>query len=569
MRVSLVYHCVIISSMAEFSDEKADKRIDELRKKEEEELAIILSAKYGIEYLDLSRISIETDALRLIPEPEARGAKVAVFDAVGRKLKVATLSPESDATKLAIEDLHRKNYETTLFMVSKSSLERAWGRYKEISFASETKAGVLDISSEEIESFVSKVRSLEDVQKLIEDVLSQNKSYRISRILEIVLAGALSMGASDVHIEPEEKYARLRYRLDGVLTDIVKFNIETYLLVLSRIKLLSRLKLNLKNEAQDGRFSIKISDQEIEIRTSVLPGAYNESIVLRLLNPKSIAVPMEELGIPSNLFQILEREIKRPDGMILNTGPTGSGKTTTLYAFLKKIYSTEIKIITIEDPIEYHLEGVTQSQVDHKEYTFASGLRSALRQDPDVIMVGEIRDEETAETAINSALTGHLVLSTLHTNSAAGTYPRLIDLGVNPKVINSAINVAIAQRLLRKVCSACAKQISIEENIKGKIKEIFNNAPNLPENIQFETMPQAIGCEKCSGLGYKGRIGIFEAIFKSEELNKIVNENPSESEIEKVQAKQGIMNLRQDGFVKILTGVTTLEELRRVIDIGF
>ena len=324
--------------MIDFDEDKADKKIDELHKKEEEELAQMLSEKYGIDYLDLSRLSIETDALRLVPEPEARQAKVAIFDAVGKKLKVAVLSPDSDATKSIVEDLARKNYETTLYMVSKGSLERAWGRYKEISFASETKAGVLDISSEEIEGFVSKVRSLVDVQKLIEDVLSQNKSYRISRILEIVLAGALSMGASDVHIEPEEKYARLRYRLDGVLTDIVRFNMETYLLVLSRIKLLSRLKLNLKNEAQDGRFSIKISDQEIEIRTSVLPGAYNESIVLRLLNPKSIAVPMEELGIPPKLYELLQREIKRPDGMILNTGPTGSGKTTTLYAFLKKIY---------------------------------------------------------------------------------------------------------------------------------------------------------------------------------------------------------------------------------------
>lgn len=555
--------------MIDFNDEKADKKIDELRKKEEEELAMILSAKYGVEYLDLSRVSIETDALRLVPEPEARLAKLAIFDAVGRKLKVAVLAPESDATKQILEDLARKNYETTLYMVSKDSLERAWSRYKEISFASETKSGVLDISSEEIEGFVSKVRALTDVQKLIEDVLAQKKSYRISRILEIVLAGALSMGASDVHVEPEENYTRLRYRLDGVLTDIVRFDKETYTLLLSRIKLLSRLKLNLKNEAQDGRFSIKISGDEIEIRTSVLPGAYSESIVLRLLNPKSIQVPMEELGIPPKLFEILEREIRRPDGMILNTGPTGSGKTTTLYAFLRKVHSPEIKIITIEDPIEYHLEGITQSQVDHKEYTFASGLRSALRQDPDVIMVGEIRDEETAETAINSALTGHLVLSTLHTNSAAGTYPRLIDLGVNPKVINSAINVAIAQRLLRKVCTACVIQEKIEDSLKNKIKEILKDAPSLPENIQYETMPKAVGCEKCSGLGYKGRIGIFEAILKSEEINKVINENPSESEVEKVAKSQGIMSMREDGLVKILTGVTTLEELRRVIDIQF
>lgn len=555
--------------MVDFDEDKANKRIDDLHKKEEEDLAQMLSEKYGVEYLDLSRISIETDALRLIPEPDARAAKLAIFDAVGRKLKVAVLSPENDATKVALEDLGRRNYQATLYMVSKNSLERAWARYREISFASETKAGVLDISSEEIEGFVSKVRSLADVQKLIEDVLSQNKSYRISRILEIVIAGALSMKASDVHVEPEEKYTRLRYRLDGVLTDIVHFDQETFQLLLSRIKLLSRLKLNLKNAAQDGRFSIKIAEEEIEIRTSLLPGAYSESVVLRILNPDAIAVSMEDLGIPENLFKILEREIKRPDGMILNTGPTGSGKTTTLYAFLKKVQTPEIKIITIEDPIEYHLEGITQSQVDHKEYTFASGLRSALRQDPDVIMVGEIRDEETAETAINSALTGHLVLSTLHTNSAAGTFPRLIDLGINPKVINSAINVALAQRLLRKVCSACVTQETIPEKAKEAIKKELANAPNKPENIQFETMPKAVGCDKCSGLGYKGRIGIFEAILKSDELNKVIDSDPSETAIAKVAEIQGIMTMRQDGLVKVLSGTTTLEELSRVIDLGF
>jgi type II secretory ATPase GspE/PulE/Tfp pilus assembly ATPase PilB-like protein len=555
--------------MVDFDEDKANKRIEDLHKKEEEDLAQMLSEKYGVEYLDLSRISIETDALRLIPEPDARAAKIAIFDAVGRKLKVAVLSPENDATKVALEDLGRRNYQTTLYMVSKNSLERAWARYREISFASETKAGVLDISSEEIEGFVSKVRSLADVQKLIEDVLSQNKSYRISRILEIVIAGALSMKASDVHVEPEEKYTRLRYRLDGVLTDIVHFDQETFQLLLSRIKLLSRLKLNLKNAAQDGRFSIKIAEEEIEIRTSLLPGAYSESVVLRILNPDAIAVSMEDLGIPENLFKILEREIKRPDGMILNTGPTGSGKTTTLYAFLKKVQTPEIKIITIEDPIEYHLEGITQSQVDHKEYTFASGLRSALRQDPDVIMVGEIRDEETAETAINSALTGHLVLSTLHTNSAAGTFPRLIDLGINPKVINSAINVAIAQRLLRKVCSACVVQETIPEKTKEAIKKELANAPNKPDNLQFEVMPKAVGCDKCSGLGYKGRIGIFEAILKSDELNKVIDSDPSETAIAKVAEIQGIMTMRQDGLVKVLSGTTTLEELSRVIDLGF
>lgn len=555
--------------MVTFDEDKQNKKIEDLLRREEEALAETLSKKYGVEYLDLSRTSIETDALRLISEPEARNAKVAIFDAVGRKLKVAVLSPENDAAKSLVEDLKRKNYEIAEYMVSKASLERAWGRYREISFASETKAGVLDISNEEMEVFVSKVRSLEDVKILIEEVLAEKKSLRISRILEIILSGALSMGASDIHVEPEDEYVRLRYRLDGVLTNIVNFDKETFQLLLSRIKLLSRLKLNVKNAAQDGRFSIKISGDEIEIRTSLLPGAYSESVVLRILNPKAISVPMEELGIPKRLYEILDKEINKPDGMVLNTGPTGSGKTTTLYAFLKKIHSPDIKIVTIEDPIEYHLPGIVQTQVDHKDYTFSSGLRSTLRQDPDVIMVGEIRDEETAETAVNAALTGHLVLSTLHTNSAAGTYPRLIDLGINPKVMNSAINVALAQRLVRKVCRECAAEIEIPEEKKKLIKEALADAPGIPDNLNFEKMLGAKGCERCGNIGYKGRIGIFEAIVKTEELNKIINEDPSEDKIAALAKKQGIMTLKQDGLVKVLQGVTTLEELTRVVDLGF
>ncbi len=553
--------------MISFDEDKANKKVDDLLKKEEEDLAVILSQKYGVEYLDLSRISIETDALRLLPEDQARLAKVAIFEITNKKLKIASLSPESDSTKSALDDLKRKGYEIELYMVSKASLERAWARYKEISFASETKAGVLDISNEEIESFLSKVHTLEDVVKLIEGVLNQNKSYRISRILEIVISGALALGASDVHVEPEETDTRLRYRLDGVLTDILRFDKETFQLLLSRIKLLSRLKLNVKNLPQDGRFSIKVSGEEIEIRTSLLPGAYSESVVMRILNPKSIQVPMEELGIPEKLFNILDHEIKKPNGMLLTTGPTGSGKTTTLYAFLRRIHNPEIKVITIEDPIEYHLKGIVQTQVDHKQYTFAGGLRSALRQDPDVIMVGEIRDAETAEIAIQSANTGHFVLSTLHTNSAAGAFPRLIDLDVNPKIISSTVNMVLAQRLLRKLCKNCAKEITPTPEQKKFIDSIVDGITDKLKDLQTEKIWEAVGCEKCSGLGYKGRIGIYEAIKMDEQIDKIINQNPSEAEIEKIAKTQGIMNLKEDGVVKVLQGVTTLDELARVVDL--
>ena len=291
-------------------------------------------------------------------------------------------------------------------------------------------------------------------------------------MLEIILAGALSADASDIHIEPQEKQVRLRFRLDGVLHDILLFDYKIYNLILSRIKLVSGLKLNIHNQAQDGRFSIKINEGATEVRTSVIPEAYGESIVLRILNPKSISISFDALGIDKDLMNILEKELKKPNGMILTTGPTGSGKTTTLYAFLRKIYTPETKIITLEDPVEYHLPNIVQTQVEESiGYSFSAGLRSVLRQDPDIIMVGEIRDLETAKTAINSALTGHLVLSTLHTNNAAGTIPRLVDLGVNPASIAPAVNISMAQRLVRKLCGKCKEKQPASESESATIKK--------------------------------------------------------------------------------------------------
>jgi type IV pilus assembly protein PilB len=394
------------------------------------------------------------------------------------------------------------------------------------------------------------------------------KSYRVSRILETILAGALSTEASDIHIEPEESYIRLRYRLDGVLVNVIEFDSETYSLLLSRIKLLSGLKLNIKKDAQDGRFSVHFGNSEIEIRTSVLPGAYNESIVMRLLNPKTISIPMEQLGIPKKLLSVIENEITKPDGMLLTTGPTGSGKTTTLYAFLKKVHNPGVKIITIEDPIEYHLPGIVQTQTNDKGYTFLEGLRSALRQDPDIIMVGEIRDKETASIAINSSLTGHLVFSTLHTNSAAGSFPRLIDLGINPKIMSSSINIALAQRLLRKLCENCKKEIVIEGDSKKKIEEILGSIVDKNEiPTKTNKMFVHVGCEKCNMTGYKGRIGIYEGMKLTPEVNKAISENSNEEEIAKAAIPQGILTMKQDGVLKILNGITTLDELERVISI--
>jgi len=554
--------------MIEFNEDKQNLKVQALRKQEEEDLAQILSKKYDIPYIDLSGIPINTDALRLIPEEEARKNEMAGFNIIGKKVQVALFAPQREEAQASLKTLENKGYIVIPYITSSTSLEKAWSRYAEISFAAETKAGSLDISTEEIESFLKEVKTIEDVTRLITDALALKRAYRTSKILSIIMAGSLATKASDIHIEPEESYVRLRYRLDGVLIDTLKFDLDTYNLLLSRIKLLSNLKLNIKDNAQDGRFSVKIENQDIEIRTSLLPGAYGESIVMRVLNPKSISVPMEELGMPEKLLGIIQHEIKKPNGMLLTTGPTGSGKTTSLYAFIKKIYSPEIKVITIEDPVEYHLPGIVQTQVEvKKDYTFANGLRSALRQDPDVIMVGEIRDSETAEIAINASLTGHLVFSTLHTNDAPGAFPRLIDLGINPKVLTSAISIVIAQRLIRKICKSCIYQIELPKERLEIVQRIIDSMPEDEKPKGELKFYAGKGCPVCNNTGYAGRIGIYEGVLTDANIEKIVEENPSEREIRKAARPQGILTMTQDGVKKILTGITSLDELERVVDL--
>ncbi len=565
----LLWHvCGIIYHMIQFNEDKQNRKVADLLKREEEELVQLLSAKYGIEYVDLSTISINTDALRLIDEKTSRENKIAGYALVDKRVKLAVRNPEDQKVVEISDDLKKKGYEPILSIVSTASLEKAWAAYKDLSFAYETKAGFLEVSSEEIGNIIKEAKGLPAIITILGNTLAMKKSYRVSRILETIIAGALATDASDIHIEPEEEYIRLRYRLDGVLVNAINFDKETYNLLLSRIKLLSGLKLNIKKDAQDGRFSVHIGTDDIEIRTSILPGAYNESIVMRILNPKTISIPMEELGIPKKLLAVLEREITKPNGMLLTTGPTGSGKTTTLYAFLKKVHNPGVKIITIEDPIEYHLPGIVQTQVNDKGYTFLEGLRSALRQDPDIIMVGEIRDGETAGIAINSSLTGHLVFSTLHTNSSAGSFPRLIDLGINPKIMSSAINIALAQRLIRRLCPFCKKSLAIEGEVKRKVDMILES---IVDKTEIPPMPASLftagGCEKCNQTGYKGRIGIYEGMKLNDEVNKVIEYNSSEEEIAKASAAQGILTMTQDGIIKVLNGITSLDELERVIAI--
>jgi type II secretory ATPase GspE/PulE/Tfp pilus assembly ATPase PilB-like protein len=553
--------------MTVFNEKKQDERLKELRLREEEQLAEMLSKKYGIEYVDLTSKAVDTDALRLVNEPEAKQNEIAPFHKVNKQLWVAMRAPERPEALKSIETLERLGYSVRRFIVSKASLEHAWDRYHDISYATETEAGILTLSNETIQEMLGKLKTLADVRAEIQSHAGSKDTHRISRVLEIIMAGALSLGASDIHLEPEENGVRMRYRLDGVLVEALIFDAATYALISSRLKLLAGLKLNIKNAAQDGRFSIVVGGKEIEIRTSILPGNYAETIVMRVLDPTTIALPMEALGFDKYLMDIFNKEIAKPNGMILNTGPTGSGKTTTLYAFLNRVATPEIKIITIEDPVEYHLNGIVQTQVS-KDYTFAEGLRSTLRQDPDIIMVGEIRDEEVASTAINASLTGHLVFTTLHTNDAAGTFPRLIDMGVNADILGAAVTTAMAQRLVRRLCPNCRQETPIEGKDRETMDKLLKNIPHseeLPQNRDKMWLPK--GCDKCHGLGYKGRIAVVEVILMDSAIEECVRHSSSERDIWHAAKPQKIRRMAQDGAVKILQGVTALEELARVVDL--
>lgn len=554
-----------------FDEDKKNQQLKQMRQEEDERLVRLLSDRYSIPYVNLSTVSINTDALRLLDQEESAKSECVIFDIVGKKLFLAIYNPSNPNIESTVDGLKRKGYEIVFHIASVYSIEKAFNLYKDLSFAVETEAGSLDISNNEIESLAKKTQSLDDVKVFIQEALQEKKSHRLSKLLAVIMAGGLATKSSDIHIEAEDSYSLLRYRIDGVLIETARFDLETYHSLLSRLKLLSGLKLNIKENAQDGRFTIKIYTSDVEIRVSTIPGSYGESIVMRILNPKSISSGLEDLGMSKKLYDIVMKEISRPNGLILLTGPTGSGKTTTLYAFLKKTMSPEYKIITIEDPVEYHLPGVVQTQVDeHKGYTFGEGLRSILRQDPDIILVGEIRDSETASTAIQASLTGHLVFSTLHTNNAAGTYTRLIDLGADPKTLTSSLHLAIAQRLVRTLCPVCKKLTDTTDRQKRIIQETIDSLEGYEERDEIKEIPkqlyQAVGCKECNNTGYKGRIGIHEGILSDEKIENIIAMNPSEREIKEAALDQKLISMKQDGIIKIIKGITTIDELERVVD---
>jgi len=550
-----------------FDTKHTDMKLSEVREREEEDVASILSEKYGMPYADLSLREIDNDALRIIPEEVARRAEVVAFAKISKALSLAVHNPNNPTLAKLIEDLTSRGFEVQQFLVSEKSLERAFARYKELAASTSAKAGTVSLIDAAFAKLTEKGTTRAALSEELESATSEKSLTRVTRIVETILAGAFALRASDIHFEPREEDALLRLRIDGLLTDAFLFDAPTYHQINARIKLLSGVKLNITNQAQDGRFSITRPDGAIEMRVSFIPGNYGESIVMRVLDPKATKVSYKELGIHPKLLERLELEIRRSNGMLLTTGPTGSGKTTTLYSFLRELHRPEIKIITIEDPIEYHLDGIVQTQVEGAKYTFAEGLRSIVRQDLDIIMVGEIRDGATADIAIQAALTGHFVFSTLHTNDAAGTFPRLADLGADPKSFGSAVTVSMAQRLLRKLDPNKKKERPLTDEEKAMIVKVFEPLTDktlIPEKIEtvWEPVPTEDG-----ETGYKGRIGLYEAIFMDDELAEFLRDNPPANQIAKLASKQGYLTMAQDGIIKALAGVTSLSEVAATIDL--
>ncbi len=542
--------------------EKFDEKMASVRLKEKEKEAEASAAQSGVKYVNLKGFPISPEALRLIPVERAEQLSTVCFLYTGPEIRMASLNPEKQGVKDLLHELQERHKANGgVYKISEESLRVAIKAYETLPKVNTVVKGV-KVSDDELESFKNQLKQYSDVQKVMDDA-------SVTDIITIVMAAALQFGTSDVHVEAEEEKIAVRFRIDGVLEEVAKLPHDFWKKIVSRIKLISGLKINVTDRPQDGRFTIFLKDGDTDVRVSTIPTAWGESVVMRLLKPSAINVEFSDLGYRPLAEAKLRKEIEKPHGMVITTGPTGSGKTTTLYAILRKLNTVDVKIITLEDPIEYKLEGINQSQINQeKKYTFAGGLRSILRQDPDIVMVGEIRDLETAEVAINAALTGHMMLSTLHTNDAAGAIPRFISMGVKPFLLAPSLNAIIGQRLARRIHEDCKQETQIDAEQLAFVKKVVEAIPEtsgevVPPESEWKFFKGA-GCDKCNNTGYKGRLGIYEILTMSDEIKASLSEKISEYEVRELAKKQGMVTMQQDGALKILDGLTTVEEITRV-----
>lgn len=535
--------------------------------KMQEEIAADDAQEAGLPYINLQDFPIGPEAIGMIPEKDARARRVVCIFANENEIRVASPEPDRPEVQEIVKKLKEEHQaHVVVSMISDDGLERALTFYKGIPKRIEMKSN-LELTKEELEKFGSEVASLEKLAEALPKV-------PVTSAFSAILSGAIQTSASDIHIEAEENDVKIRYRLDGILHDIAAVPKEFWKKIISRIKIVSGMKINVDNVPQDGRITIQTAEETLDIRVSALPTAYGESVVMRLLRPSTTALSFDELGLRGRAYADLKREVERPNGMIVTTGPTGSGKTTTLYAIMNKLNIPAVKMITLEDPIEYKLKGVNQSQVDHAAgYDFAKGLRSLLRQDPDIVMVGEIRDGETADIAIQAALTGHLVLSTVHTNDAAGAIPRFLSMGAQPHLLAPALNAVIGQRLVRRLCKECKEPATLGADILRRVEQILTKIPGDTEEaarakdvhaLRFFT---AKGCAACHNLGYKGRVGIYEIFAMNPDIERVILSNQvSEYAIQELAVGRGMITMVQDGLLKALDGITSVDEVFRVAE---
>lgn len=514
---------------------------------------------YEMPFIHLKDKTIRKDILFLIPEITARSHQTIAFDKTNDDLMIATL----DISNIELFDFLAKKTQLNikLHITTPEDIKDTLKIYhKGLS------AEIKELGEEEERG---KIGRPEELKNLAQDL-------PIVRVVDTLLEYAILEKASDIHIEPSEKEVGVRYRVDGILRKVMTLPKSTHAGVVARLKILSNLKLDEHRLPQDGRFKIKTKEFKVAFRISIIPTFDGEKVVMRLLPDEAQQLTIEQLGFNPESLKLVQKNIEKPHGMILVTGPTGSGKTTTLYTILGALNKPEVNISTIEDPIEYKMKGINQSQIQPKiGFTFATGLRAFLRQDPDIIMVGEIRDTETAEISINAAMTGHLVLSTLHTNDAVTAIPRFIDMKIPTFLIASTINIIIAQRLVRKVCKNCIESYSLDKATVIQLEQQFNleklekyliehGHMTKKQNISSMLFYRGKGCSQCDNSGHKGRLGIYETLEVTEKMSELILRNASRDELEKLAIEEGMMTLLQDGFIKAKNGLTSLEEVLRV-----
>jgi len=542
---------------------KLIRKQKEIKIKEMEDKTKAVAQTAGLDYVDLFGFPINSEAISLISEIDAEEKKVLCFFYDGKRIRLATTDPSAKKALVIMKKINKKYYtEGKIYLISQHSFEYGIEAYSKISKVKRYEGGV-EIHPEDLDKFKNDIENYKSLNTKVNEV-------NISDIITLILATALKVKVSDIHIEAESAGVEIRFRIDGVLQEAAVINKDKWKKIISRLKLLAGVKINIEGKPQDGRFNIAMPEEKIDVRASFLPTAYGESVVLRILRSGAAQMSFEDLGIRKQVYDILEREIKKPNGLVLTTGPTGSGKTTTLYAILNKLNLPGTKIITLEDPIEYQLKGINQSQVNSKKgYTFANGLRSILRQDPNIVMVGEIRDLETAEISVQASLTGHLVLSTLHTNDASGVIPRLIDMGVKPYFLVPSINAVIGQRLVRKLCPHCQEEHKLNEEELETVKKILAViSPKAQVDVPSKLPPlhkaSKEGCEQCNFTGYKGRLGIYEIFLMTDRIKELTINSVPAFKIMQEAIQSGMLTMLQDGILKCLEGKTSLEEIYRV-----